>query len=322
MNLLLRSLFLLLAGVLFFIGAGIVATWAPDQTVEELAPLWAPPPSRFVPVAGLSVHLRDEGPVRSGAADAAAGPTPVLLLHGTAASLHTWDGWAAVLREQRRVIRVDLPGFGLTGPHPQHDYSLDAYVRFVLACMDTLGLKRVVLGGNSLGGQIAWAVAHAAPERVERLVLVDAAGYPPEYRSVPIGFVAASLPPASWLMRYTLPRGLVEASVRNVWGDPAGVTPELVDRYMAMMRRAGNREALARRMAQPMAPAPERIAQIRQPTLILWGGRDRLIPPSHGQRFAREIPGSQLVVFEDLGHVPQEEDPTRTVAAVVRFLTP
>ena len=161
MKLLLKSLALLLAAVVFFVVAGVVATWAPDKPVDELKARWARAPSQFVPVQGLQVHLRDEGPRDD--------PEPIVLLHGTSASLHTWEGWARDLSRTRRVIRFDLPGFALTGPHPKDDYSIDAYVRFVAGVMDALGVQRFVLGGNSLGGQIAWATAHAHPQRVTRL---------------------------------------------------------------------------------------------------------------------------------------------------------
>ena len=153
-----RSLLLLLAGALFFAAVGIVMTWAPDVPVDELKARWARPPSRFIAVNGMQVHLRDEGPHDD--------PAPIVLLHGTSASLHTWDGWAQALREKRRVIRFDLPGFALTGPNPDNDYSIDAYVRFVKAVMDELGVQRFVIAGNSLGGQVAWAATAALPDRV------------------------------------------------------------------------------------------------------------------------------------------------------------
>jgi pimeloyl-ACP methyl ester carboxylesterase len=128
------------------------------------------------------------------------------------------------------------------------------------------------------------------------------------------------LPVLAPLMRNTLPRGLVERSVRNVYGNPAKVTPELVDLYADMALREGNRRALGLRMAQRLAVAPERIATLKLPTLILWGGQDRLIPPDNAQKFARDITGSRLVMFDDLGHVPHEEDPGRTIAPVKAFL--
>ncbi len=203
---------------------------------------------------------------------------------------------------------------------------MDTYVLFVRALVDKLGVHRFVVGGNSLGGQIAWSVAAALPERVAGLILVDASGYPPESlkseQSIPIGFRIASTPGLRLLAQYTLPRGVVERSVRNVYGDPSKVTPELVDLYSAMTLREGNRRALGRRIEQGYTGNTALLKDIKAPTLILWGGRDRLAPLELGQRFAKDIAGAKLVVFEDLGHVPQEEDPARTVAEVKRFLGP
>ncbi len=316
MKLLVKSVLLLLAGALFFAAAGVWATWAPDRPVDELKARWARAPSQFIDVGGLRVHLRDEGP-RDDA-------VPIVLLHGTSASLHTWEGWAQALRERRRVIRFDLPGFALTGPNRENDYSSDAYVAFVRAALDKLGVQRFVIGGNSLGGQIAWSVAAAMPDRVAGLVLVDASGYPPESmtvkQSIPIGFRIAATPGLGLLTEYTLPRGIVQNSVRNVYGDPAKVTPELVDLYMAMTLREGNRQALRRRIEQGYTGNVALLKNVKAPTLILWGGKDRLLPPDLAQRFARDIAGATLVMFDDLGHVPQEEDPQRTVAEVRRFL--
>ena len=316
MKLLYKSVLLLLAAVLFFALAGVWASWAPDKPVDRLKGRWAQPPSQFIIVQGLQVHLRDEGPRDD--------PVPIVLLHGTSASLHTWQGWAGALRGQRRVIRFDLPGFALTGPNPQNDYSVAAYVRFVTAVMDQLGVQRFVLAGNSLGGQIAWSTAAALPGRVTALILVDASGYPPESATVPpdipIGFQMARIAWLRPLIEHTLPRGLVERSVRSVYGDPSRVTPELVDLYQDMALRAGNRGALVRRIEQGYSGDPAQIRSLKVPTLILWGGKDRLIPLEFGQRFARDIAGSQLVVFDDLGHVGHEEDPGRTVAEVKRFL--
>ena len=294
-------------------GAGIALTWRSDLPVSRLAQRWAPAPSAFIEVGGLNVHYRDEGPRDD--------PAPIVLLHGTSSSLHTWDGWAETLRAKRRVVRFDLPGFGLTGPNATGDYSDAAYVGFVLQMLDALKLARVVLGGNSLGGAIAWQTAVAAPERVVQLILVDAGGYAFEATSVPIGFRIARMPWLRGLMRHVLPRSVVESSVRNVYGDPNRVTPDLVDRYVAMTLRTGNRDALAQRMAQmSWGQNLGGLRTLTQRTLILWGGRDRLIPPAHAQQFARDIPGSTMVVFNELGHVPHEEDPQRTVLAVQRFL--
>jgi len=313
MRLALKILGSVLALLIAAAGLFIAANRVPDRPVEELKARWAPAPSQFVEIAGMQVHLRDQGPREDA--------LPIVLLHGTGASLHTWEGWARALEGERRVISYDMPGFGLTGPAPDANYSIENYARMVVAVLDRLGVQRCVLAGNSLGGYVAWATAVLHPERVERLVLVDAGGYPYQSTSVPLGFRIARTPVLRDLMRDMLPRGVVESSVRNVFGDPSRVTPELVDRYFDLTTREGNRLALGQRFAQTQpGDLARRVPEIKAPTLIIWGGRDRLIPPDQGQRFHREIAGSQLKVFEALGHVPQEEDPAATVAAFRDFL--
>jgi pimeloyl-ACP methyl ester carboxylesterase len=291
----------------------VAMNWAPDRPPIELAARWAGPPSEFLEIGGLTAHLRDEGRRDD--------PMPVVLLHGTSASLHTWDGWVDVLAPARRVVRVDLPGFGLTGPAPDGDYRIERYVEFVIALLDTLGIERCVLAGNSFGGWIAWETALAQPGRVGVLILVDSAGYPLESQSVPIGFRIARIPLLNRLMEVTLPRGVIESSLRNTYGDPSRVTPELVDRYYELTLREGNRAALAKRFADGRHSGNSALlAELQVPTLILWGGRDRLIPPAYGEQFRSDIAGSRLVVFPALGHVPHEEDAAATVAAARTFL--
>lgn len=285
---------------------------APDRSLESLVPRWAPPPSDFIELDGQLVHYRDQGP--------SGDPLPLVLIHGTSASLHTWEGWAAELSTTRRVISFDLPGFGLTGPNAEQDYSDARYVAFVRQFLARLGVGRAILVGNSLGGEIAWQVALADPTRVAGLVLIDAAGFDFVPESLPLGFRIARLPVVREGMRWVLPRRAIENSVLDVYGDPSRVTTALVDRYYELTLREGNRVALMRRMDQ-LAPGPvERLAEIQAPTLILWGGRDRLIPPRWGQAFHERMPGSRLVVFPSLGHVPQEEDPAATLAALRDWL--
>jgi pimeloyl-ACP methyl ester carboxylesterase len=310
------ALFLILCAVLAPVLLGVVfvaANWAPELTVEDLRARWAPPPSVFLDVAGIKVHLRDEGP-RDDA-------SPIVLLHGTGSSLHAWDDWASALTDRRRVIRYDMAGFGLTGPSPDGVYSVDDDVRLLIAVLDRLGVERCVLGGNSLGGAVAWRTALAHPARVDKLILVDAGGYPAHSQSIPIGFRLARLPVISSLLTHTLPRSLVVQGLHNTFGDPGRVTPEMVERAIAMNQREGNRRALVERFRQRRPDGlAQRIPELKLPTLIVWGGRDRLIPPEDAERFRRDIAGSVLAVFDDLGHAPEEEDPARTVTAVKRFL--
>jgi pimeloyl-ACP methyl ester carboxylesterase len=305
-------------GILMMLTAlAVTLTHAPDRSVESLVARWAPPPSDFVVVKGQLVHYRDEGPRGD--------PSPLVLLHGTSASLHTWEGWVAALRGTHRVITFDLPGFGLTGPftgqYAPDDYRGDAMARFTLDFLDTLQVQRFAIGGNSLGGEIAWRVASLAPARVTRLVLVDASGYAFQPEHIPVAFVLASVPGLNRIGEYLTPRAIVEDSVRDVYADPSKVTGALVDRYFEMNLREGNRHALSVRLSQ-MEPGKDidRLPRLHVPTLVLWGDHDRLIPPVNAQKFVHDIPGATLVMLPNLGHVPQEEDPARSVAPVKTFL--
>lgn len=313
MRFILRSL-----GLLLMLTAALLAmSRAPDRSVESLVANWAPPPSDFVDIGGQLVHLRDQGP-RNDA-------VPLVLLHGTSSSLHTWAGWVHAIAPRRRVITLDLPGFGLTGPwagrYAGQRYDGQAYARFVLDLMDRLGVARFAVGGNSLGGEVAWRLAAMAPQRIERLILVDASGTVFKSPAMPLAWQFARVPGLGRVFEWVLPRTAVAQGVASAYGDPSRVTPELVDRYFELTLREGNRRALVERLKVARSGEDaERISTLRLPTLILWGGRDGIIPPSAGEDFARRIPGSRLVVFPTLGHVPHEEDPAQTVAPVREFL--
>jgi pimeloyl-ACP methyl ester carboxylesterase len=301
-------------GVLLLFSALAIAFFrAPDRPVDTLVARWAPPPSDFIELQGQLVHLRDVGPRDD--------PVPIVLVHGTSASLHTWEAWALALQAKRRVISFDLPGFGLTGPSPQADYRPDTQTRFVLDLLDALKVQRFAMVGNSMGGEIAWRAALMAPARVDRLVLIAPAGHAFEPQQVPLGWLIARIPVINRIGESLLPRALVAQGLVSVYGDPAQVTPELVDRYFEMTLREGNRRALSQRLQQVERGADAgRIASVAVPTLILWGGRDRVIPPAIGERFERDIAGSRRIVFDTLGHVPHEEDPAATLAVAKPFL--
>ena len=291
---------------------GLRWMWAPDRSVADLSVRWAQSPSQWLLVEGMRVHLRDEGP-RSD-------PLPLVLLHGTSASLHTWDGWVQDLVATRRVIRMDLPAFGLTGPHPNDDYSIASYVKFVDSVLKELQIDACIMAGNSLGGHISWAYTLQKPQQVKKLILVDAAGYPLQSRSVPIGFKLAQIPIFSDVFQYVLPRSMIESSLRNVYGQADKVSPELIDRYYELALRDGNRQALQKRFKTPTVSDSDLIKNIHVPVLILWGAKDQLIPLAHAYHFAADIQGAKLQVFAGLGHVPHEEDPAVTVKAVQQFI--
>jgi pimeloyl-ACP methyl ester carboxylesterase len=270
----------------------------------------------FITIAdGARVHVRDSG-----------GDKPVMvLLHGSNASLHTWEPLKRELAAYR-VITLDLPGHGLTGATPTHRYDPDEMVAAVDGVVSALGVERFILGGNSMGGGISWRYALAHPEKVEALLLIDAAGMPPRTGdrapASNIGFRIMRSGFGRWLGGQITPRFLIEKSLRGSVSNQSVVTPEAVDRYWELLRFPGNREATGIRFARGFADpaAAERIRAITAPTLILFGREDRIINPSAAQSFAERIGGSEVVMLDGIGHLPMEEAPKATAEAITRFL--
>lgn len=302
-------------GLLTILTVGFIWGYEADIELDTLKAKYATPPSQFIKVADLDVHYRREGTARLDS-------LPVVLIHGTGASLLTWNGWTDSLKNDYQVIRLDLPAYGLTGPNANHNYSLDYYADFLGQFLDKLGVKKCVLGGNSLGWAVAWTFALKYPARVGKLILIDAAGYPMQSKSVPITFQMARLPVVNQLFTKITPRAVVEGSIKNVYANPSKVTPELVDQYWDMAKRAGNRAAFMARMSAAKTPDStwQQIKTLTMPTLIMWGAQDLLIPIGIARRFEADLPNDTLVVYNTLGHVPMEENPAETVKAVKSFL--
>jgi pimeloyl-ACP methyl ester carboxylesterase len=284
-----------------------------DKSLDDLKPKYAQAPSAFVDIEGLTVHYRDEGNQND--------TLPLVLIHGTSSSLHTFDAWTAALKGEKRVVRMDLPGFGLTGAFANHDYSMAHYSAFIAQFLSQRGIKRCILAGNSLGGRIAWQFTLDQSAMVKKLILIDAAGYPTPSKSAPIGFILARKPVLNKILTFITPRSMVESSLKNVYADKTKVTEDLVTRYFDLTLREGNRQALIDRMTGINDTSQLRfISRIQQPTLVLWGAEDMLIPLSSGHRFHADLPKDTLVVLQNAGHVPMEECPKESLAAVKAFL--
>jgi pimeloyl-ACP methyl ester carboxylesterase len=305
-----RKLARALLGIVVAISLLLLSLARPDIEAAELARTYGGPTSRFASIDGMQVHYRDEG----------SGP-PLVLIHGTSSSLHTWDGWVSRLGPGRRIIRLDLPGFGLTGPAPDRDYSAVRYARLVGELLDQLGVAQADVAGNSLGGRVALTLSLTRPALVRRLVLVDAAGL--SGQRPPTIFQLARTPVVGRLLRWITPRFLVKKNVNEVYGDPSRVTGALVDRYDQLTRRAGNREALLDRLNGPLdPPLDDRLGELHLPVLLLWGDRDVWITPALGRRLHEGIAGSRLITYADAGHVPMEELPEATARDTQAFLAP
>lgn len=286
----------------------------PDTDPAAMRAKYGGPPSQFVDLGdGLSVHLRDTGP-----RDA-----PVLLLiHGSNASLQTWEPWAARLGTRYRIIRMDLPGHGLTGASPTRDYSPAAFVAVVERIRAKLGVDDIVLAGNSMGGGVAWHYALAHPDHVRGLVLIDSVGQPePGDTKPPLAFRIARMPVLREIAAAITPRSLIADSLPGVFGNPKLADAAMVDRYWELLRYPGNRTATLDRFAlAPDNATAAQLAALRLPVLILWGAKDALIPRASGDWLHARIRGSKLIVYPGTGHLPMEERPDESARDVKRFV--
>jgi len=317
-------------GVLFgLLLIGLVSMIRPDIPVEDLIPTYADSTSRFIRIDGMDVHVRDEG----------SGPA-LLLIHGTFSSLHTWDDWTEVLSQTHRVIRLDLPGFGLTGPNPAGDYSTRATLHLIDSLRTVLGIDTWTIGGNSLGGRIALDYARHYPLRTDALVLVDAAAsFPrdttqaaptatPSSEERPLILRALANPVFRSAMGVLTPRFLFKHSLAGAYGDPTLMSEEVITRYYELLRREGNRVAFISRAdgmridREELTPLPEPLSldALPMPSLILWGEKDTWIPKRVGERLHDVLPRSVLVFYPDAGHVPNEEIGPHSVKDVVAFM--
>lgn len=284
-----------------------------DKEVCELTEKYAPSPSKFIEIDGMDVHFRDEGNKKDS--------LPIVLLHGTSSSLHTYNEWTNKLTKNRRVIRMDLPAFGLTGPFPNRQYSIQKYVLFLEHFLISQKIEKCVLAGNSLGGNIAWQFTVKNPKMIEKLILIDATRYPLKPDSVPIAFTIAQIPILNKLLTVITPRFMAKSSVKNVYSDKTKVTESLVDRYFNLTLRAGNRQALVDRITMKHDTlAYLNIHKIKKRTLLLWGSDDKLVPLKIAKRFHKDLPNDTLVILKNAGHVPMEESPNESLKVFLDFL--
>lgn len=286
----------------------VYRNWHDDLPPQELVQRYTYPDSRFVYVDGMDVHCRISGKGE-----------PVLLLHNTQSSLHTWAGWTEVLSRKYQVISVDLPGFGLTGPHPRGSYSAFMYAGFIDSLVAKLELKKFCLAGNGLGAQIAWFYAADHPERLHKLILLDAPGFEP--KSTPWIIWLARTPVLNDVMTRITPRSFIEIMLEDVFADHAFVSDSLVQRHFELALRTGNRQAfIDRASVSENRPPVDIIERISTPTLILWGAEDTRLSPEFAYEFHRRIRGSYLRIYRNTGHWPQEENPAQTVQDMLAFL--
>ena len=290
--------------------------YAPDTDAKAMKAKYGNGASQFVELQpGLKVHYRDEG-VRDG--------RTIMLIHGSNASLHTWEPWVKILGKDYRIISLDLPGHGLTGTHPGGVYDYPVFVDVVDRLMARLKVKSAVIGGNSMGGGTAWMFALVHPEKTDAVLLIDAAGAPQwQARKIPIGFRLARMPVVKELTRFIAPRSMFESSIKTSMSVQSKIDDALVDRYWELNRFPGNREATMKRFALPhnnRQASKEGLAAIMVPVMIMWGEEDNLIPVESAKWFADALPGAKLVIYPKVGHIPMEEVPEQSANDVKVWL--
>lgn len=245
-------------------------------------------------------------------------PPAVLMLHGFGASLQTWDAWAEGLATTHRVVRIDLPGSGLSPPDPAHDYRDERSLQLLLAVLDDLALPSASLVGHSMGGRIAWTFAARHPERTDKLVLVAPDGY------ASFGFEygqAMDVPASLSLMRHVLPKPVLRMNLKSAYAQPELLSDAVTTRYHDLILAPGARQAMLDRLAQTVLQAPEPLLrQIQAPTLLVWGEADAMIPVGNARDYLQAITGSRLVSWPGVGHLPQEEAAQASLPAVMDFL--
>jgi pimeloyl-ACP methyl ester carboxylesterase len=295
-------------------GATILAVvmyglWTPDLERAELQKRYAGSSPQTIELDGLKVHYKETGPQ-----DAPA----LLLLHGFGSSLQAWDDWSVKLEQKYRVIRLDLPGFGLTGASPDHDYSEEKDLAILTRFADKLGLDKFSVIGHSMGGKIAWSLAAAQPDRVQALVLMAPDGFP---ETKDIGTKPYEVPAIMGLIKYVLPKYMVRKSIEPAFAEADALNDALVNRYFDMLRAPGVRGAILERSNQTIYTDPvSRLKAIKAPTLLIWGEQDQMIPSTNAQSYANVLSNSTTVLVPKLGHLLQEEQPEKGLAAVMQFL--
>lgn len=303
-----------LAGIITV--ASLSACAGSEIPIQQLKLAYGLPASQtFEPSPGMRIHFTDEGN-RNG--------RTLVLVHGFAASVYAWRPWTERLGADYRIVALDLPGHGLTETPPGYQASLDGNAEIVDALAKHLGLTHFIIAGNSMGGAVSLAYAMKHPEKLDGVVLVDAAGWPGEgavRRGPPGAFALLDNGFGRFLLKLVDPRLVVTSGLKSAYHDESLVTPALAERYAQMAMGAGHRDVLLSQQPQPArAWTPADFAGIRVPTLVMAGEQDAVIPAGNSRAIAAAIPGAYLVTYPNGGHLPMEQLPDETVRHLRTFI--
>jgi pimeloyl-ACP methyl ester carboxylesterase len=309
-----RVILVVILAILAFLAAGIAFLWTPDTEPAEMIAVYSGEEARWAETSfqDYRVHYQVAGPE---------GAPTVILIHGTSDSFLAWEEVRPELEKSYRVIAYDQPGHGLTGPHPERDYSFEGMKLGLDAVMKATGTEKAVLVGNSMGGWVAWRMALAEPDKVSALVLIDPAGAPLEEKAEgALGFTIMRSSLGRAAAQKITPRSIIATSIKQTVADDAVATEEMTDRFHDLLLLPGNRQAMGDQFVAERQDLSDRLAEIEQPTLVIWGSEDQLIPVAAGKVFAERMPNAELLVYEGIGHLPMNEAPKRTADDMMSFL--
>jgi pimeloyl-ACP methyl ester carboxylesterase len=265
--------------------------------------------SKFAEINGVRLHYQEKGE-----------GTPLVLIHGYTSLHYTWNKVFEPLSKKFRVISVDLKGFGFSAK-PDGDYTRREQAVLVRGLLDHLKIEKAWLAGSSMGGEVSLNVALQEPKRVEGLILIGSAGVKFEARSrssadsfkIPfLGRVFASL--------LLLSEDAVRNGLKRSYFDDSKITAKDVRLYHIPLTSNNGQRAAARAIQQwGLHPVENELGKINVPALIVWGAEDRVVPLEAGQKMNSLIENSELKVYENIGHLPQEESPQRVVEDIFEF---
>lgn len=265
-----------------------------------------PTSATFAEVDGARVRYVDVG----------SGPA-VVLVHGFASSLETWDGVLPQLAKSHRVIAMDLKGFGWTD-RPRGDYSPEAQAKMVLDLLTQRGVEKAAFVGHSWGASVVLAAALQAPQRVTRIALYDAWAYE---QQLPSFFLWSRVPGVGETLFGVWYDERADERLALAFYDKSLVTEQLAEAVDLALKRPGTKAAaLAAARGQRFSRIEKRYGEIEQPALLLWGAEDRVSLPSIGERLASELPHAKLMTFPRCGHFPMIEAATASNDALATFL--
>jgi pimeloyl-ACP methyl ester carboxylesterase len=289
----------------------LIALWMyRDVPADVLEDKYANDASRFMNVAGVRLHYRDEGN-RDGPA--------LLLLHANFASLLGWEPWVEALKDDYRIVRFDFTSHGLTGPDPSGDYTMERTLEITEKFIDAMQLETFSIGGTSMGGTVSLLYTSKHPERIENLILLSPGALEGREQKE-----RGDIPEAAYVLKYIMPRALPEFMLRSNFVDETKLSDALIDQWYEIWRREGQREAQLDRLRQYKVPALEDIiSSIERPVLLLWGEQNNTAKFEQSTEFIELLenaPSIDFVSYPEVGHMAVQEAGAEIAPDVRAFL--